>query len=253
MNLTEQQLDKYIKVTISLIIVIVLISGGLYYYYYVKPSQGKLSIVDQQVAELQKRVRKNPKNVNARIYLAQAYLKNDEIEPAIAELKEVVKLDKENEIAYYLLGYAYKLQGKESYGLAKKSFSKVVKLTEGTEFAKINSYLKSSYFFLGEITYETEKYKDAAQYYIKSSEIGSKDSDAFRKIGKAYFKLKDYKKAEKYYKEALRFVPNYAEVYADLGEIYRAQGNKAKAKEQYDKALEYKSDLKEAKEGLEEL
>ena len=253
MKFTEQQLDKYIRVTISLIVIVGLLLGGLYFYYYKRPSLGKQTIVEQQIGEFQKKVKKNPRDPIARIYLAQVYLKNNDADLAIRELKEAIKLDGKNQAAHYLMGYSYTLKGRGSYGLAKNQFKEVVKLAEGKEYDRINPNLKSSYFYLGQIAFEKKQYKDALKNYTKSSEIGSKDSDAFRNIGRSYLMLKDYKNAEKYLKEALKFVPNYAEAYVDLGKVYVAQNNKAKARTQYNKALEYQPGLKEAQEALESL
>ncbi|TET54171.1 MAG: tetratricopeptide repeat protein [Actinobacteria bacterium] len=250
---TEQQLDKYTKITISLIVIIILISVGLYFYVYKSPSLGKRSIVDQQIEELQKQVKKNPQDASTRFYLARAYLRNNQEDEAIKELKQVLKLEKDSQQAYFVLGVAYKEKGKSSYSQAGKQFDKVIELSKGKQFSKVNQSLKSSYYFLGEIAFERKQHKKALGYFQKSSEIGSKDSDAMLFIGRCYFRLKDYKNAEKNYKEAIRFVPKFADVYYHLGKMYQAQGKTSEAKQNYNKAIKLKTNYQEAKEALESL
>lgn len=251
--LSEHQLDRYIKITIALIIIVILATFGLYFYFYKQPGLGKLSIVEQQIAELQKRVQKNPRDSAARLYLGQAYLKNKQYDLAVKELKEFLKIEKKNQLGYYMLGLAYKLKGKDTYSLAEKQFQEVVKLAEGKEFAKINTNLKSSYYFLGEIAFNRKQYKKALDNFKKSAGIGTNDADTYRYIGRSYFELKDYKNSEKYLNLAVKFVPNYGEVYYDLGQLFQAQGNKSKAKQNYSKALKYNPNLKEADQALESL
>lgn len=251
--MNEQQIDKYLKITIALIIVVVLATGGLYFFYYKQPGVGKLTIVEQQIAELQKQAKKKPRNLSLRIILAKAYLKNEQYNEAIRELKQALKIEKKSQSALYLLGFAYKLKGKRSYGLAEKQFKKIIELGEGKQYAKINPNLKSSYYFLGEMAFESNKYKKALDYFKKSAKVGNTDADALRYIGRSYLGLKKYKKAEENLSMALKFVPSYAEAYYDLGQVYEAQGKKKDAKKNYEKALKHESDYKEAEEALDNL
>ncbi len=250
---TEEKLDKYIKVTIGLIIVAVLFSGYAYFYYYEQPSIGRATIAEQEIEELQKKVKKKPRDASARFYLARAYLKNEQHDLAIAEMKEVLKINKKNQNAVYFLGVVYKLKGKNSYDLAKKRFEEVIKLTDKKQYAGINANLKGSLYFMGEMLLDEKKYKKALDFFDRSSKIGNVDADALRNMGLAYVGLKKYKEGEKYLKDAIRFVPNYSEVHYELGKLYQTQGKKSEAKKSYQKAIKYKSDYKQAKEALESL
>ncbi len=250
---TEEKLDKYIKVTIGLIIAAVLFSGYAYFYYYKQPSIGRATIAEQEIEELQKKVKKKPRDASARFYLARAYLKNEQHDQAISEMKEVLKINKKNQNAVYFLAVVYKLKGKDSYDLAKKRFEEVIKLTDKKKYAGINANLKGSLYFMGEMLLDEKKYKKALDFFDRSSKIGNVDADALRNMGRAYVGLKKYKDGEKYLKDAIRFVPNYAEAHYELGKVYQTQGKNSEAKKSYQKAIKYKSDYEQAKEALESL
>ncbi len=250
---SEKNINRYIKITIVLIVAVLIGTGYTYFAIYKQPSIGRMTIAEQEIEVLQKRVKKKPRDASARFYLARAYLKNDQHDQAIREMKEVLKISKKNQNAIYFLAVVYKLKGKDTFKQAKENFEKVIKLTDKKQYAGVNANLKGSLYFVGEMFLEEKKYKKALDYFQRSSKIGNVDSDALRNIGLTYMGLKDYKNAEKQFKEAVRFVPNYAEVYFDLGELYKTQGKKDKAKQNYQKAIKYKSDYKEAKEALESL
>ena len=250
---SEKNIDRYIKITIFSIVAVLIASGYVYFYNYKQPSIGRATIAEQEIEELQKQVKKKPRNATARFYLARAYLKNNQHDDAIKEMKEVLKINKKNQNAVYFLAVVYKLKGKDSYKLAKKRFEEVIKLTDKKQYAGINANLKGSLYFMGEMLLDEKKYKKSLDFFDRSSKIGNVDADALRNMGRAYVGLKKYKDGEKYLKDAIRFVPNYSEVHYELGKLYQTQGKKSKAKKSYQKAIKYKSDYKQAKEALESL
>lgn len=171
--------------------------------------------------------------LRARGYL-QEYQKSENIELAIAELKNALALDPAYANAYALLGKAY-LQG----------YQQVNRGAEWVHDAQ-QSCLKSltiqqtadGHICLGGVYNETGKYDLAVQEFERAVRMDASDEDGLRGAADAYVKLGNPAGAESAYRKAISLRPNYWGVYSWLGKFYYDQARYSDAITQFKKVVE---------------
>ncbi|HPC93216.1 MAG TPA: tetratricopeptide repeat protein [Myxococcota bacterium] len=137
------------------------------------------------------RIKQNPKDVDAFLYRASAYVVRDELDRAIADLNYAIKLDPSNAEAYSLRGTA--LVEKEDYQGAVFDLNHAIKLKpDGADF----------YFYRGLAYRGLEDAKSALADFNQVLRMNPNNSDAYMqraiifesqgKLGKA---IADMKKA----------------------------------------------------------
>lgn len=82
--------------------------------------------IDQEIAFLQGKISKNPKEISARNKLGIIYAKNQEFDKAIKEFKDIIRIDKKFAGAYVNLGNIY--MEEEKYKQALKYYTRAAKL-----------------------------------------------------------------------------------------------------------------------------
>ncbi len=180
---------------------------------------------------------------------------NDEARGLLAELLLQTKNYKQAcEILSDLKNY--NTQSKTAYQLVHFHYAEI--LFENKEYAEAESYFRKSlkyvsdkkmegeaWYWLGEIAYKNEKYKEALGNFERFINIGSAQLSAlypitYYNIGYTYYMDKNYTMALNYfkkYKDESSFVPSNAERYIDnmlrLGDSYFITGQHERAAESY--------------------
>ncbi len=177
--------------------------------------------------------------IRGRGYL-QEYEKPENIDNAITEFDQVLKIDPNYAPAYAALGHAYwrgfrppMNRGKEWLDRASQNCEKAL---------AISPDLPQGHACLGNILYGTGKYEEAIKHYERALELDSSDEDTLLALADAYSALGNLSAAESTYKKAISLRPNYWRVYSWLGIFYRNQNRYADAADTLRKATELAPD-----------
>jgi tetratricopeptide (TPR) repeat protein len=171
--------------------------------------------------------------LRGRGYLSD-YQKPENIELAIAELKNSVALDPRYPNSYaalgeaYLLGYQQTNQDSEWIRKAQKNCQKSLEVGETAE----------GRICLGDEYNLTGRYDLAVQEFGRAVQLDSSNEDGLRGVADAYAKLGNSVEAEAAYKKAISLRPNYWAGYSWLGTFYYNQTRYADAITQFMKVIE---------------
>jgi len=203
---------------------------------------------EQAIPTLKEAIKKDPKSILARLYLAYCYYEQNLFDNAIPEYKKVIELDKNNFWSYACLGdiYMYKGDYQEAisyYIQARKVASDDTKKGD-TDFYLGNCYLNSG------------NYKEAIQCYEKALVEIPEEPVTYYNLGQCYKNMGNGKKAIEYYKKYISVSPQgdyvtYAKEYISAiengnittsslktAEDYYNLGWKYSQEGQYDKSIE---------------
>ena len=162
------------------------------------------------------------------------YQKPENIELAIAELRNAVTLDPSYAKAYatlgdaYLLGYQQTNRGSDWVKQARESCEKSLAVRETAE----------GRICLGGVYNLTGKYDLAVQEFQRSVQIDPNNEDGLRGEADAYVKLGNPASAEAAFRKAISLRPNYWGVYSWLGVFYYTQARYEDAITEFRKVTE---------------
>jgi serine/threonine protein kinase/tetratricopeptide (TPR) repeat protein len=171
--------------------------------------------------------------LRGRGYLRE-YQKPENIQLAIAELRNAVALDPEYANSYaalgeaYLLGYQQTNPGSNWVNQALQNCQKSLAVRETAE----------GRICLGGVYNLTGKYDLAVQEFRHAVQIDPSNEDGLRGSADAYVKLGNPAAAEAAYEKAISLRPNYWGVYSWLGAFYYNQARYADAVTQFKKVIE---------------
>jgi tetratricopeptide (TPR) repeat protein len=171
--------------------------------------------------------------LRARGYLTD-YHKPENIELAIAELKNAVALDPKYANSYaalgeaYLLGYQQTNRDSNWVGQAEQNCQKSLAVRETAE----------GHICLGDEYNLTGKYGSAVPEFERAVQIDPSNEDGLRGEADAYVKLGNAAAAEAAYQKAISLRPNYWGVYSWLGAFYYNQSRYDDAIAQFKKVIE---------------
>ena len=94
-----------------------------------------------------------------------------------------------------------------------------------------------AYHLLGICAYETQRYRDAAEFARKAIALNGANPGYFCTLGLAYFGLKEYDKAIDTIRRSVKMYPRFSEAHNNLGNVYREVGRFPDAIASYERAL----------------
>jgi len=187
---------------------------------------------DQAIQEYQKAVQSETQNTYLRLKLASSYIKKNNIEAAIGQLKLAIAADPAAVQPHALLSLAYSLQKKEALALVE--YEAALKNASLLEPKNIDLYKG-----LGAVYFRQNKLLEARGVYKLVIGLSPKDPEAYFYLGSVDYQLKDLPAAEKDLKTALKLKPDYHEALNFLGYAYLEENrNIATAGKLIKKALE---------------
>ncbi|MBO8169938.1 MAG: tetratricopeptide repeat protein [Thermoanaerobacteraceae bacterium] len=143
-------------------------------------------------------VERDPNNVDYRVALGWVYFQRGQVEEAIREYKNALKLEPENMRAKFNLASAYIENG---------NLEDARLLME--EYVKKNPLHASGYSILGLIYSELGEYEKAISNFKESIRISPGNTNVYYQLGIAYEKAGDVDKAREYYQKTLEYNPNF--------------------------------------------
>lgn len=160
-------------------------------------------------------LKKDSRNIKARLDLGRVYIGIGQYESAISTLKIAVQLDRQNVEAFYLLGLAYHEKGEFDKALEHLSKAAKVKGAFAEQLAPVYQQMGKTYTGMG-------RNQEAVQSYRKALTYEPQDADVVFLLGQAYEKLGDRRAAIQAYKGVLEFLPDDKQAKEALEELQAA-------------------------------
>ena len=164
-------------------------------------------------------MRKNPADFGVRLQLAQAYESANQLEGALKQYKELLRVSPTNRAA--LLGRGNVLLVKGDLMAATISFKKITGTAAVGEFAANDPQLAQAYYSLGSIALKQGQAREAVAKLEAAVKIDSSDADAWYLLGIANLKAGAPEMAVGALRRAIYFVPTgWCEPYVELTKVY---------------------------------
>jgi len=193
--------------------------GGYYYWdRYVR--LGDKSPLELGIESLEQAIHEDPQNPEARVALAQHYIEQGLYQKALDQTNQVLGVYPEDEGALLVAGISYvRLKQPEA---ALDPLEKFVALRKEQSMAKVDTYLETAYYFLGESYMNLNRPDEAIPVLEAALTINRTDADAHYQLGLAYQANGQPEAALERYQQAVLFVPDFTEAYSGMIESYSA-------------------------------
>ncbi|GHV51225.1 hypothetical protein AGMMS49579_06140 [Spirochaetia bacterium] len=149
-----------------------------------------------------------------------AYYTQKNYDQAIADYTQAIRLDPNNENAYYDRGRAY--AAKSDYDRAISDYNQAIRIDPNDAYnynARGNAYLNQKNYDMA-----IADYNQALRVDPNYTSANNNLANAYYNRGSDYYRGKDYTRAIADYEAALRFNPNYANAREWLGNARQARG-----------------------------
>ena len=169
--------------------------------------------------------------LRGRGYLEQ-YENPENIDNAIHQFNQAIKVDEKYAPAYAGLGRAYAIgfqqqnRGKDWLEKSRRSCTKALSL---------QPQLAEAHSCMGKVDFETGNYESAVQQFQRSLELDSDSDETLGDLADAYQRLGNPTAAEAAYRKAISLRPNYWGTYSALGAFYYSQARYQDAAEMFRK------------------
>ena len=216
-SFSEQSLNRLLWVG-ALILALGIPAFGTIYYRG-QHIDGGSSLIDRQVQTAEQAVRNNPADFGVRLQLALAYQSANQLEGALKQYQELLRVSPTNRAA--LLGRGNLLLVKGDLKAATISFKKITGTAAVGEFAGNDPQLAQAYYALGSIALKQGKAREAVAKLEAAVKIESSDADAWYLLGIANMKAGAPELAVGALRRAVYFVPTgWCEPYLELTKVY---------------------------------
>ncbi len=173
--------------------------------------------------------------IRGRGYL-QEYQRAENIDKAIQEFSQALKIDPDYAPAYAGLGEAYWIGFQQPMNRGKEWLTQAARNCEKS--LALNQEVAEGRICLGNVSFGTGKYEEAVEQYKRALDLNQNSDDALEGLAAAYAKLGELSKSEVAFKKAIALRPTYWGVYSWLGEFYVNQARYSEAADAFSKAIE---------------
>lgn len=183
--------------------------------------------LNRAIREFQDAIRIDPRSYAAYSNLSLAYCKTGELEPALFFAGKAMEIKKDNPEPFYNLAELYNRLGNKDEAITY--LKKVLQIAPDHSKA---------YNCLGNIYSDLKDVKGATSAYSKSLEIDPRNSAAYYNLGNLYNRIGNTEKAISLYNKALKIDPKSADAYNNLGNLYSERNENELAIKAFQKAIE---------------
>ncbi len=176
----------------------------------------------------QKALELNPNFDEARLSLAQLYLRLAKVKEALEQAINIVKKDKQS---FRLIGICY--EALRQYDRALEAYQ--LALEEDSTEVEILWRMASIY----QVTNQKDK---AEEYFKKLSQLAPLNSSFHSSIGESFLQMGNYQQAKSFFEKALELDSTNFQAYVGLASAYELLKEPGKALEVYQKILPLDSD-----------
>ncbi len=192
-------------------------------------------MLDKAKQALQKSIRSSKFSPDAHFLLASVYIKANQPDYAIMELKSIIKNNK-----YGI--YAKKF---EVFNLIYTLYLRLNKLEDAyNQFLLFEKSYPEDYIVtlhIGKLLIKKKEYQSALQYFHKTLKLHSTDPDAIAGIGICYYFLNDLEKAHENLDQAVKLDRRNTEAHYYMALVLHKKGLYDQAIMEYENALRNKS------------
>ena len=181
------------------------------------------SALEREEQELREAILENPEAPGLRVSLANLYLQEKRYSESIAQYREALKADEDQQDALLGLGMAYRGTGDSDQAITV--FTRLIELNEDNQYAGVDLRLEAVHYYLGEIYLDRNESDKAIEELQAALAIEPTDADALYLLGNALRAQGEYEGAVAIYGLATSFVPDFKEAYEGMAEAAEKQGD----------------------------
>lgn len=177
-------------------------------------------------------LKKNPKDIDTRMRLAQALSVAGKDREAVQQYQEILKISKEYVPA--LSGLGFELLKQKKWAEGETYFKKVIALTEPITPANAGtSSLELAYYYTGVARMEQRDYQGAIGYLKNALRLRSDASDTAYALAVSYRNIGEQDGYRDMLVYTLKFDPRAPEANYDYGQLLLSKGDEAGAAEHF--------------------
>ena len=176
--------------------------------------------------EISARVKPEEPKLSEDLYhfnMAVYFQRKNDIQSALAEYAEVIRLSPENAEVYSNMGVLYNQIGE--YGQAVAVLQKALLIDPG--YSKAHNNIGLAYYQSGQLD-------QALEHLTRATELEPANIESYSNLGLVYKGMNESKKAEEAFQRALAIDAGYAAAHYNLGVLYDESGRLAEARRQYE-------------------
>ncbi len=182
--------------------------------------------VDDAMREYREAIRLDPTHADAHGNLGVAYAAKGQLDDAVREYREAIRYDPAHATAHQNLGFAYAASGHLKAAILE--YREAIRLVPG---------LAASHDALGFAYWATGRADDATREFREAIRLDPGLANAHSHIGNAYEAKGELDEAIREYREAIRLDPGLAQAHLYLGNAYRATRRMDDAVREYREAV----------------
>ena len=219
----------------------------------------RLPVWSNNVTLWQDVVNKNPDNVKARYNLGVAYMKKGQIEAAINEHENVLKLAPGHSSARLMLGEEYLKLGQPEKGYYNLSLHYLLTGKHRQLIRALHNLIAANpnnswaHLNLGQQYLKTGHLEESEGELREAVRLAPDNAAAYNSLGILYINRRRTDDALMMITRAIRLEPRRAELYFNLGNVYLETGRRDLAAGAYKKALLLNQKLKQAQNQLDNI
>jgi len=195
--------------------------------------------IDKAITDLSEAIRLRPEFVNAYMSRSIAYKLKGDFQKAIADCNKVMEFDPKCALAYFNRGSYYRQIGNLDQAIA-----------DGSEAIRLSPGDAGSYAMRGAAYREKGDYGKAIADYSEAIRLNPGDAAVYARRGQAYYYSRENDLALQDFSKALTLNPVYGEAYNWRGAVYHKQKESDLALADYHEALELNPDLPNLRHNL---
>ena len=181
--------------------------------------------------------------------------KNQLIEQAGKELKQLLSLHPYHARLYYFMGYYFYHTGNWDSSIAYEK--KAIKMDSGSVWNKIdieaNDLIIEAYLNKSRILATSNQIEKAKEALLETLPYKPTDFNVYKNLGNIYFIQNLLDSATYFYKQAISYKTDDADIYNNIGIIASKFNKLSEARQYFEKALQINPDYKESIKNLNNL
>lgn len=178
------------------------------------------TVINSPIATLSKAIAEHPNNPKVYEDRAIYFENNNNLEGALSDYLEMLKLVKNNENYHYNAAHCYFEIAKKDH--SKHNYPELANQHVSTAL-QLNPKHIPSLVLKGELHLIKREYKEAIQYLNIAIEQNYNTASAHMLKGYIYKELQEEENAIQYFRNAININPKYEDAYIQLGLIYHAK------------------------------
>jgi superkiller protein 3 len=195
-------------------------------------AQEATAALDAGIVAFREDIRKRADDARTRGMLGDGLRLQGKLDEAIAEYREVIRLEPDQADAHNWIG-AILCDQKHEYGAAAAEFREAIRLEPDNAWAHNN--LGNALGYQGKLEAAAAEFREAIRLEPDHAGGHSSLGNALRKQGKVDEAIAEYK-------EAIRLQPDYVWAHRNLAEALKSQGKVDEAVAEYKEAIRFKPD-----------